>query len=147
MASVPSGGAGGASAASGGAAAGGAGGAAEAAEEEKKEEGMRFRCFVGRVKANTLHREGRIRRGHGFRSLRLRNKPKYSWTCRSGLQVYRQSFWERLCNPYLLLHVFGVKARVIRSPHKREQSGRQNSTVETIQTFFFQTTDYYSSLL
>jgi hypothetical protein len=105
LASVPSGGAGGGAAATGGAATSGAGGAAEAAEEEKKEEGIQPLCLVGRLNANILLRERRVRRGYGFRSLRLRNQQTYPWTCCSGSLVYRQGFWERLCILYLLLHV------------------------------------------
>jgi hypothetical protein len=74
LASVPSGGAGGAAPAAGGAA---AGGAAEEKEEEKKEEGMSFPSHYPPSPpspyfcTNKLHREGRVRRGYGLRSLRL----------------------------------------------------------------------------
>ena len=74
LASVPSGGAGGGATSTGGTGTGGAGGATEAAEEEKKEEGMQPRCLVSRLNANILLRERRVRRGYGFRSLRLRNQ-------------------------------------------------------------------------
>ncbi|KAI1456864.1 60s acidic ribosomal protein-domain-containing protein [Annulohypoxylon moriforme] len=70
LASVPSGGAGG-GAAAGGAAAGGAAAAEEKAEE--KEEGMirspHFPFWLGIL--TYIYREGRVRRGHGLRSLRL----------------------------------------------------------------------------
>jgi len=59
--------------AAGGAAAGDAA-AADAPEEKKKEEGTLLvdQVWVGRCWLTTIdHREGRVRRGHGFRSLRL----------------------------------------------------------------------------
>lgn len=71
---VGSGGGAAAPAASGGAAGGAAAGgaAAEETKEEEKEEGERnsngrFESLV----TDKIHREGRIRRGHGLRSLRL----------------------------------------------------------------------------
>jgi hypothetical protein len=76
LASVPSGGSGGgaASGAAGGAAAGGA--AAEEEKEEEKEEGMLFESpgsSFGMIQRLIFwfYREGRIRRGYGFRSFRL----------------------------------------------------------------------------
>ena len=71
MASVPSGGAGGAAPAAGGAA---AGAAAEEAPAEEKEEGTLSLEEMQSAVANTTCREGRVRRGYGFRSLRLRNQ-------------------------------------------------------------------------
>lgn len=68
------------------AAAGGAGGAAaggdapaEAAKEEEKEEGTHAH-YIGLVQSNIFCREGRIRRGHGFRSIRLNNFTSYILT-------------------------------------------------------------------
>ena len=69
MASVPSGGAGGAAPAAGGASGGAA--AAEEKEEEKKEEGTFPGITEDDQVANANYREGRVRRGYGFRSLRL----------------------------------------------------------------------------
>jgi methyl coenzyme M reductase alpha subunit len=76
LASVPSGGAGGAAPAAGGAA---AGGAAEAAPAEEKEEGMLIAGKSAWILANAIHREGRVRRGYGFRSFRLRNQLTWLW--------------------------------------------------------------------
>lgn len=71
LASVPSGGAGGAAAGGAAAASGGAAAAEEKAEE--KEEGMNHTCHrphrFGILTCDS--REGRVRRGHGLRSLRL----------------------------------------------------------------------------
>jgi hypothetical protein len=79
LASVPSGGSGGgAAAASGGAAAGGA--PAEETKEEAKEEGMlsaKMGCYG--ALADIFYREGRVRRGYGFRSLRLSSQLMSSW--------------------------------------------------------------------
>lgn len=72
LASVPSGGGGGAAPAAGGAAAGGAAPAEEKAAE--KEEGTFYRTIYHYNMANNLYREGRVRRGHGFRSFRLNSQ-------------------------------------------------------------------------
>ena len=99
LASVPSGGSGGggAAAASGGAAAGGA--AAEEAKEEAKEEGMlsvEVGCYG--ACADTVYREGRVRRGYGFRSLRLSSQLLSLWIrCSRSASVCSQGFWEELC--------------------------------------------------
>jgi len=98
LASVPSGGSGGgAAAASGGAAAGGA--AAEETKEEAKEEGMLsakvkwYRSF-----AETVHRKGRVRRGYGFRSLRLNGQFLSSWIrCSRFANTCNQGFRKGLC--------------------------------------------------
>jgi hypothetical protein len=76
LASVPSGGGGGgggAAAASGGAAAGGA--AAAETKEEEKEEGT-LQCLREVILRILIlaYREGRVRRGYGFRSFRLSNQ-------------------------------------------------------------------------
>ena len=96
MASVPSGGSGGggAAAASGGAAAGGA--AAEETKEEAKEEGM---SSVGVFGAFTdFYREGRVRRGYGFRSLRLNGQMLSLWIrCSRPANACSQGFWKELC--------------------------------------------------
>ena len=98
LASVPSGGSGGgAAAASGGAAAGGA--AAEETKEEAKEEGM-LSPVMGchGALADTVCREGRVRRGYGFRSLRLNGQLKSSWIrCSRFANTCDQGFWEELC--------------------------------------------------
>jgi hypothetical protein len=77
LASVPSGGGGGAAAApSGGAAAGGA--AAEETKAEEKEEGTSHNAQEVVLPILMLvYREGRIRRGYGFRSFRLSNQLTY----------------------------------------------------------------------
>jgi hypothetical protein len=67
---------GGAAAVSSGGAAGGAGGAAPAedAKVEEKEEGMRFQHHINEfLEADLDDREGRVRRGYGFRTFRLRD--------------------------------------------------------------------------
>jgi len=99
LASVPSGGAGGGGAApaAGGAAAGGA--AAEEKEEEKKEDGMlyRWRSIHGTF-ADLLYREGRVRRGYGFRSLRLNGQYMSSWIrCSLCANANGHGFWKGLC--------------------------------------------------
>lgn len=67
---VGSGGGAAAAPAAGGAAAGGA--PAEEAKEEEKEEGtLHFAYPKSSAQTNTICREGRVRRGHGLRSLRL----------------------------------------------------------------------------
>jgi hypothetical protein len=98
LASVPSGGSGGgAAAASGGAAAGGA--PAEEAKEEAKEEGMLFVVMeYYRTPPDIIYREGRVRRGYGFRSFRLSGQLLSSWIRRSRLaNTCDQGFWEELC--------------------------------------------------
>lgn len=120
LASVPSGGAGGAPAA-GGAAAGGAAAGGEEAAEEKKEEGMQFQSESGDTASNILYREGGVRRGYGFRSLRLRNQKTFPGTEYPGSVVYRQGFWERLCVLCVLLHAVGVKGRIMRSSREETQ--------------------------
>jgi hypothetical protein len=69
---VGSGGGAAAAPAAGGAAGAGAGGEEAAAKEEEKEEGMLFApATTWEQLTNMDHREGRVRRGHGFRSFRL----------------------------------------------------------------------------
>lgn len=93
LASVPSGGAGGAAA--GGAAAGGA--AAEAPKEEEKEEGKKTsretsrRCPRTRMDADIYYREGRVRRGHGLRSVRLNVWIPFAWTTKMICALRRNS--------------------------------------------------------
>jgi hypothetical protein len=55
----------------GGAAAGGAAAADAPAAEEKEEGALSFHRHLYRHKTDILHRERGVRRGHGFRSLRL----------------------------------------------------------------------------
>lgn len=136
MASVPSGGSGGAAAASGGAAAGGAA-AAEEKEEEKKEEGMRSLNLRRKKVANTMDREGRVRRGYGFRSFRLKNQPTSSWNCCSGLLPYRPGFWKGLCGLNLLFHVMRVKGRIW-SSREGIQPCTLDNAIQAIKTNFFQ---------
>jgi hypothetical protein len=98
LASVPSGGAGGGGAApaAGGAAAGGA--AAEEKEEEK-EEGMLYKLesIHGPI-ADLIYREGRVRRGYGFRSLRLNGQYMSSWIrCSLCANTNGHGFWKGLC--------------------------------------------------
>jgi hypothetical protein len=98
LASVPSGGSGGgAAAASGGAAAGGA--PAEEAKEEAKEEGMLFVVMeYYRSPTDIIGREGRVRRGYGFRSFRLSGQLRSSWIrCSRLANTCNQGFWEELC--------------------------------------------------
>jgi hypothetical protein len=99
---------------------------------------MQCQVCTGEINADTLYREGGIRRGYGFRSLRLRNQQRCPWTYCSGSLVDRQGFWERLCVLYLLLHVMGVKGRIIQSSREGTQPCTLDSSVETIQTCFFQ---------
>lgn len=76
LASVPSGGAGGAAPAAGGAA------AAAPAEEvaDEKDDGMLTLWKpVWEAIANAVYREGRVRRGYGFRSFRLSNQLTRLW--------------------------------------------------------------------
>ena len=97
LASVPSGGSGGGAApAAGGAAAAGA--AAEEKEEEK-EEGMLYRWeSIYGTFADLLYREGRVRRGYGFRSLRLNGQCMSSWIrCPLCANTNGHGFWKRLC--------------------------------------------------
>jgi hypothetical protein len=98
LASVPSGGSGGGAApASGGAAAGGA--AAEETKEEAKEEGMLSAGmgYYGAL-ADIVCREGRVRRGYGFRSLRLSGQLMPSWIrCSRLANTCDQGFWKELC--------------------------------------------------
>ena len=98
LASVPSGGSGGGAApAAGGAAAAGA--AAEEKEEEKKEEGMLYiwESIHGPI-ADLLYREGRVRRGYGFRSLRLNGQYMSPWIrCSLCANTNGHGFWKGLC--------------------------------------------------
>lgn len=108
MASVPSGGAGAAPAAGGAAASGGA-----AAEEkvEEKAEGMFCYILVNRKSTNPINREGRVRRGHGFRSFRLSSQltshgldaldlPEHRFEIsgrnRTGFAHYLHAIWDGL---------------------------------------------------
>jgi len=97
LASVPSGGSGGGAApAAGGAAAGGA--AAEEKEEEKKEEGMFCLKISSTELMLTVHRKGRVRRGYGFRSLRLNGQYLSSWIrCSLCANINGHGFWKELC--------------------------------------------------
>jgi hypothetical protein len=98
LASVPTGGSGGGAApAAGGAAAGGA--AAEEKEEEKKEEGMLYKWeSIHGIVADLLYREGRVRRGYGFRSLRLNVQYMSSWfRCSLCADTNGHGFWKGLC--------------------------------------------------
>jgi hypothetical protein len=104
LASVPSGGSGGggAPAAAAGAAAGGA-----AAEEEKKEEKEEGMCFEPRAKAYNMvrqlmalvYREGRVRRGYGFRPFRLSvsHSNIFPTITLKVWQILSEAFWEKLC--------------------------------------------------
>ncbi len=98
LASVPSGGSGGGAAVAGGAAASG-GAAAEEAKEEEKEEGMWFwRQRSLEYSANTLYREGGVRRRYGFRSFRLKNQPLSQTNPALGLlKINAQGYWKGLC--------------------------------------------------
>jgi hypothetical protein len=95
LASVPSGGSGGgAAAASGGAAASGAAAADEKVEE--KEEGMLFlSAGCCRTFTDMIYREGGVRRGYGFRSLRLSGQLTSSWIhCSRYANICDQGFWK-----------------------------------------------------
>jgi len=78
-----------AAAASGsGAAAGGAAAAEETKEEEKKEEGKHAVTRQNKQGLTFANREGRIRRGYGFRSLRLSAFSQYITPCFKPLHDY-----------------------------------------------------------
>jgi hypothetical protein len=109
LASVPSGGSGGgaAPAAGSGAAAGGA--AVEEEKKEEKEEGMfsepRICDRVQRLIV-LFHREGRVRRGYGFRSFRLiafHSKLTLAITYEIW-QILSEGCWEKLCELNVVLH-------------------------------------------
>jgi hypothetical protein len=113
LASVPSGGSGGGAApAAGGAAAGGA--AAEEKEEEKKEEGMLYK--VGSIHgpiADLLYREGRVRRGYGFRSLRLKGQYMSSWIrCSLCGNINGHGLWKGLCALGLSFEYHGSRGSI-----------------------------------
>jgi hypothetical protein len=118
LASVPSGGSGGGSApaASGGAAAGGA--APEEDKKEEKEEGMfselQARLYVMFQQLIVLcHREGRVRRGYGFRSFRLiasHSKLTLAITYKIW-QILSEGPWEKLCKLSVVLHGRGLVNR------------------------------------
>ena len=97
LASVPSGGSGGGAApAAGGAAAGGA--AAEEKEEEKEEGMLHILESIHGTITNLLCREGRVRRGYGFRSLRLNGQYMSSWIRYSRCaNTNGHGSWKRLC--------------------------------------------------
>ena len=108
LASVPSGGAGGAAAAGGAA---GAGGAAPEEKPEEIEEGM-FTMWleIRRAHANAVYREGRVRRGYGFRSFRLRGQLTWLWIrCSRYFDTTGQSFWKGLCGLCLSIACHGSK--------------------------------------
>jgi len=114
LASVPSGGSGGGAApAAGGAAAGGA--AAEEKEEEK-EEGMLYRWeSIYGTFADLLYREGRVRRGYGFRSLRLNGQYTSSWIrCSLCANIDGHGFGRGCARLACHLHNMGVEGRFIR---------------------------------
>ena len=111
MASVPSGGSGGGAAPAGGAGAAAGGAAAEEEKQEEKEEGMfpepRAKlCDTDQQLIVLFHREGRIRRGYGFRSFRLiafHSKLKLAITYERW-QILSQGSWEKLCELSVVLH-------------------------------------------
>jgi len=109
LASVPSGGSGGGGApAAGGAAAGGA--AAEEKEEEKKEEGMFLQRAYSTELMLTIHREGRVRRGYGFRSLRLNSQLTFLWNRSSQYASITVRASGRSCaRSACHLHAMGVR--------------------------------------
>ena len=97
-------------------AAGGAGGAAatDAAEEKKeeKEEGTSIPQVLSQTRAPEmtdalLYREGGVRRGHGFRSVRLKSSPLYLllsyWTIAGVIILKRVSCWLQ-SNSKILVH-------------------------------------------
>lgn len=111
LASVPSGGSGGGAApAAGGAASGGA--AAEEKEEEKKEEGMLRLLSLCWISTNVKNREGGIRRGYGFRSLRLSSQHTSPWILHIRYSNESgQGFWEKLCELFCHLHIISIRLR------------------------------------
>ena len=110
MASVPSGGSGGGAAPAAAAAAAG-GAAAEEEKQEEKEEGMfpvpRAKlCDTDQQLIVLFHREGRVRRGYGFRSFRLiafHSKLKFAITYERW-QILSEGSWEKLCELSVVLH-------------------------------------------
>jgi hypothetical protein len=93
---------------------------------------MQFQSQAGDIASNILRREGGVRRGYGIRSLRLRNQQICPWTECSGSLVYRRGFWERLCVLYVLLHVMGVKGRIMRSSREETQPWTLDSITDNI---------------
>ncbi len=115
LASVPSGGAGGAGPSAGGAAASG-GAAAEEKVEEKEEGTLQSEQTVG-VVTNEFHREGGVRRGYGFRSLRLSNQNSSSRKpCSRYFTTNVQGFWEELCGLCQLFARHGNTGSWIKGP-------------------------------
>jgi hypothetical protein len=123
LASVPSGGSGGgaAPAATGGAAAGGA--AAEEEKKEEKEEGMSSESPANQYAMMQplifcFYREGRVRRGYGFRSFRLSgcySKSTLAITYKAW-PILSKSFREKLCELNGVLRGRNLASRD--KPHK-----------------------------
>jgi hypothetical protein len=62
--------------------------------------------------ADTVCREGRVRRGYGFRSLRLSGQLKSSWIRAHDLPMHAVRASGRSCAGFANgLHVMGVKGR------------------------------------
>jgi len=101
LASVSTGGGGGGAApAAGGAATGGP--AAPEEKVEEKVEGKFLISFAWGSITDIIYREGRVRRGYGFRSFRLSNLLTLWWTLCSRLaDKWYQGFWKKLCGLYL----------------------------------------------
>jgi hypothetical protein len=99
---------GGAAAVSSGGAAGGATGGAAAEEEkvEEKEEGKNSLLQYCRITL-IIYREGRVRRGYGFRSFRLRDFwafPSVSTLHGLGLSSYGATFGRKMCFHRMSIH-------------------------------------------
>lgn len=88
------------------AAGGGAAAPAEAAaggEDKKKEEGIQPRTYLSEMWmwmcANSIYREGGVRRGHGIRSFRLSVSSRFPFLVSSSINVF--SFRFVSCLPFL----------------------------------------------
>lgn len=137
LASVPSGGAGGAAPAAGGAA---AGGAVEEKEEEKKEEGM-FRKTYLRLKtiADSLCREGRVRRGYGIRSLRLSSQCTVRHIrCSLSADTSGQGFGKGLYGLCLIFACHGSQGTELEFADLLMRDGQLFMLDSAIQTCLFQ---------
>src|SRR5277367_6346646 len=63
-------------------------------------------CDTNQLLIVSLHREGRVRRGYGFRSFRLiafHSKLKLAITY-EGWQILSEGSWEKLCELSVVLH-------------------------------------------
>jgi hypothetical protein len=137
LASVPSGGGGGggASGTSGTAPTGGA--PPEEKEPEKPEGTFSFQKARQMVVANTIFREGRVRRGYGFRSFRLGSQLMAIRICPSQLaNTNSLGFWKRLCGLCLSFACHGSRGSGFTGLLKAKWTSCNVDSA--IQTCFFQ---------